>query len=84
MLNRTTARNRVSPLFNQPKHIDPLTALHRWLLILGSVMIFILLPLLFVLSSLNTIHMQVDVKKTAAHPSLIQDEISQESDHARS
>jgi len=78
MLNRTSTRNRVSPLFNKPKQIDPLTALHRWLLILGSVMIFILLPLLFVLSSLDTIHMQIDVTKIEAHPSLSQDKISQD------
>lgn len=56
MTNRTTTRDRTSVFFDKKREYLPLTTLHNWLLIIACAMIFLVLPLLFIWSSLGMIH----------------------------
>jgi len=59
MTNRTTTRSRTPNFFDEKRELLPLSSLHNWLLIFACVMIFLVLPLLFVWSSLGMIHTRV-------------------------
>ncbi len=56
MAEETTFKNKASSLFDEDRELLALIPLHKWLLISASVLIFVVLPLLFIWSSLGIIH----------------------------
>ena len=56
MAEESTLKNKASSLFDEDRELIALIPLHKWLLISASALIFVVLPLLFVWSSLGLIH----------------------------
>ena len=56
MAEESTLKNKASSLFDEDRELLALIPLHKWLLISASTLIFVVLPLLFVWSSLGLIH----------------------------
>lgn len=56
MTQESTLKTKVSRYFDEDRELQALIPLHKWLLILGSVLIFLVLPLLFIWTSLGIIH----------------------------
>ncbi len=56
MTKESTLKNKASNYFDDQKDLSGLIPFHKWLLISASVLIFVVLPLLFIWSSLGTIH----------------------------
>jgi len=58
MTKESTLKNKVPQFFSEERELIALVPLHKWLLISACVLIFIVLPLLFIWSSLGIIHPQ--------------------------
>ncbi len=56
MAEETTFKNKASSLFDEDRELLALIPLHKWLLISASVLIFVVLPILFICSSLGDVH----------------------------
>ncbi len=56
MTKETTLKHKAHHFFDEEEELLALIPLHQWLMIAGGVLIFLVLPLLFVWSSLGIIH----------------------------
>lgn len=56
MNKEATLKNKIPAFFVGDKELSVLIPLHKWLLISASVLVFLILPLIFVWSSLGLIH----------------------------
>ncbi len=59
MADELILKDRSSNFFDEERDVLTLIPLHKWLLISGWVLIFLVLPLLFIWSSLGIIHTPV-------------------------
>lgn len=59
MTKETTFKSKPSNFFDEERDLSGLIPFHKWLLISASVLIFVVLPLLFIWSSLGIIHQPV-------------------------
>jgi hypothetical protein len=56
MPDQSALKNKLSNYFDEKKALGAHVSLHKWLLISACVLIFVVLPLLFIWSSLKIIH----------------------------
>lgn len=56
MTNESTLKNKAPSFFDEERERLALIPLHKWLLIIASVLIFFVLPLLFTWNSLSVMH----------------------------
>ncbi len=58
MNKESTIKNKASAFYDEDKELQVLVPLHKWLLVSASVLVFLVLPMLFIWSSLGLIHQQ--------------------------